>query len=44
MGKKDEEIKALEQAIELKPNYLEALTQLKEATAEVKQWSLLQKP
>ena len=37
MGKKDEEIKALEQAIELKPNYLEALAQLKEATAEVKQ-------
>ncbi len=36
MAKKDEEIKALEQAIKLKPDYLEALVQLKEATAGAK--------
>ena len=32
VDKKDEEIKALENAIKLKPDYLEALAQLKEAT------------
>ncbi len=36
-NKKDEEIKALQEAIRLKPNYLEALAQLKEATASAKQ-------
>ncbi|MBI4035803.1 O-antigen ligase family protein [Candidatus Daviesbacteria bacterium] len=35
-GKKEEEIKALEQTVKLKPNYLEALAQLKEATASAK--------
>ncbi len=33
MGKKQEEIQVLQQAVKLKPNYLEALAQLKEATA-----------
>ncbi|MCL4366382.1 O-antigen ligase family protein [Patescibacteria group bacterium] len=33
-GRIDEEIKTLQEAIKLKPNYLEALTLLKEATAE----------
>ena len=36
LGKKDEGIKALEQALKLKPNYLEAIQQLKEATASGK--------
>ena len=36
MGKKDEEVKVLLQALDLKPNYNEALEQLKEATASVK--------
>lgn len=36
MGKKDEEAQALQQAIKLKPNYLEALEQLKEATGSAK--------
>ncbi len=35
-GKKDEEIKALQQVIRLKPNYLEGLDQLKQATASSK--------
>ncbi len=33
MDRKDEELQVLQQAIKLKPNYLEALAQLKEATA-----------
>ncbi len=36
MDKKDEEIKALEEAIKLKPNYLEAAAELKEATTSSK--------
>lgn len=36
LGQKQEEIKVLQQAIELKPNYLEALAQLKEATASAR--------
>ncbi|MCL4366503.1 hypothetical protein M1437_04735 [Patescibacteria group bacterium] len=36
MDKKDEEVKALQKALELKPNYQEALTQLKEATGSSK--------
>ncbi|MDO8576769.1 MAG: O-antigen ligase family protein [Candidatus Daviesbacteria bacterium] len=36
MGRKDEELQVLQQAIKLKPNYLEALAQLKEATAATK--------
>ncbi len=36
-GKKDEELQVLQQAIKLKPNYLEALAQLKEATSPAKQ-------
>lgn len=36
-NKKSEEIKTLQEAIRLKPNYTEALTQLKEATASAKQ-------
>ena len=35
-GKKDEEIKVLQMAITLKPNYLEALQQLKDATQSAK--------
>lgn len=35
-GKKDEEIQVLKEAIKLKPNYLEALTQIKEATSSTK--------
>lgn len=33
MGKKDEEVEALKQALKLKPNYLEASVQLKESTS-----------
>ncbi len=36
LGKKDEEIKILEKTIRLKPNYQEALDQLKQATASGK--------
>ncbi|MDD5147464.1 MAG: O-antigen ligase family protein [Candidatus Daviesbacteria bacterium] len=36
MGRKEEEVSTLQEAIKLKPNYLEALTQLKEATASAK--------
>ena len=36
LGKKDEEIKALQETLRLKPNYLEALAQLKEATVSAK--------
>ena len=36
IGKKDEEIKLLQKALQLKPNYLEALAQIKEATASGK--------
>lgn len=36
MGKKDEEIEILKKAIQLKPDYLEALSQLKEATETAK--------
>lgn len=35
-GKKDEEIKVLEQTLKLKPNYQEAQTQLKDATSSAK--------
>ncbi len=37
VNKNEEEILALQKAIELKPNYLEALAQLKEATTAAKQ-------
>jgi tetratricopeptide (TPR) repeat protein len=36
IGKKEEQIKALEKALQLKPNYLEALALLKEATGSAK--------
>ncbi|MFH1535806.1 MAG: O-antigen ligase family protein [Patescibacteria group bacterium] len=36
VGKKSEEIIALQEAVKLKPNYLEALAQLKEATSAAK--------
>ncbi|MCL5784623.1 MAG: O-antigen ligase family protein [Patescibacteria group bacterium] len=36
VNKKDEAIQALQEAVKLKPDYLEALTQLKEATAPAK--------
>ena len=36
MNRKDEEISTLQEAIKLKPNYAEALTQLKEATKSAK--------
>lgn len=36
MGKKDQEVGVLKQAIKLKPNYLEAQVQLKEATRSAK--------
>lgn len=37
VGKKEEAIIALKKALELKPNYIEALDQMKEATAPAKQ-------
>jgi len=36
LGRKDEEVKVLQQALKLKPDYLELLDQLKEATASAK--------